>query len=124
MAKINDLMQGRNQGLLMALKIVRDKGIEGLEEEIAYRGISGISLNLTKAELDKATRSMQYHATQMAIAVSLITLTDEFGMGKSQVRKFKETFDRKVDEICESDGDTSEMLERIKNELGLRITFD
>jgi len=35
--KVNDLMTGRNQGMAMALKIVRDGGIEALEKEIEYR---------------------------------------------------------------------------------------
>jgi len=122
--KVNDLMQGRNQGLVLALDIARKGGIEALEAEIKYRNITGISTNVGKAEMDKVIRKMEFHATQMAIAVSLITLADEFGMGKMQAKKFKETFDKKVEEVCLNNGDTTVMLERIKNELGLRITFD
>jgi hypothetical protein len=117
-------MQGRNQGLLLALDIAKEKGIEALEEEIKYRNITGISSTLKKSEVEKIIKEMQVHSTKMAIAVALITLLDEFGMGKMQVRKFKETFDAKVEEICSKDGDTTDMLERVKNELGLVITFD
>ena len=34
MSKINDLMEGRNQGLSLALKVVREGGIEALEREV------------------------------------------------------------------------------------------
>jgi len=80
-------------------------------------------MKLTKAEMNAATTSMKVHSTKMAIAISLITLVDEFGMGKLQARKFKETFDKKVDEISE-DGDITELLERIRKELDGEITFD
>lgn len=123
MAKVNELMEGRNQGMVMALKIAKEQGIEALEKEIQYRNITGVSMKLTKAEMNKATTSMKIHSTKMAIAISLITLVDEFGMGKMQARKFKETFDRRVDEISD-DGDITDLLERIRNELDWEITFD
>lgn len=123
MAKVNELMEGRNQGMVLALKIAKEQGIEALEKEIQYRNITGVSMKLTKAEMNAATTRMKIHSTKMAIAISLITLVDEFGMGKMQARKFKETFDRRVDEICD-DGDITELLERIRNELDWEITFD
>lgn len=124
MAKVNELMEGRNQGLVLALKIAKEQGIDALEKEIQYRNITGVSMKLTKTEMNAATTKMKIHSTRMAIAVALITLVDEFGMGKMQARKFKETFDNKVDEIIDKDGDTTEILERIRNELDWEITFD
>lgn len=124
MSKINDRMEGRNQGMAFALEIVREGGVEALEQEVQSRNISGLSMTMTKKEIEANLDKIKYHSTTMSIAVSLITLLDEFGMGKYQVRKFKETFDKKVDEIIANDGDTTELLDRIEKELGLRITFD
>ncbi len=124
MSKMNDRMEGRNQGIVFALELARKGGIEALEKEVAVRNISGLSMTMAQKEVEKNIRTMQFHSTRMSIAIALITLLDEFGMGKFQVRKFKESFDKKVEEIIEKDGDTAEMLERIENELDLRITFD
>lgn len=124
MAKVNELMEGRNQGLVLALKIVKEQGIEALEEEIKYRNITGVSMKLTKTEMNAATTRMKIHSTRMAVAIALITLVDEFGMGRMQARKFKEHFDIKVDEIINNGGDTTELLDRIRNELNWEITFD
>jgi hypothetical protein len=124
MGKMNDRMEGRNQGIVFALELVRKGGIEALEKEVVARNISGLSMTMAQKEVEQNIRTMQFHSTRMSIAIALITLLDEFGMGKYQVRKFKETFDKKVDDIIEKDGDTSEMLKRIENELGLIITFD
>lgn len=124
MSKMNGRMEGRNQGIVFALEIARKGGIEALEKEVAARNISGLSMTMSQKEVEKNVRTMQFHSTRMSIAIALITLLDEFEMGKYQVRKFKESFDKKVDEIIEKDGDTAEMLQRIENELDLRITFD
>ncbi|MFT4144053.1 MAG: hypothetical protein QM644_06310 [Mobilitalea sp.] len=41
MSSIKDLMEGHNQGMAYALKIVKESGIEALEKEIKYGNISG-----------------------------------------------------------------------------------
>lgn len=38
MGKMNDYQNGRMDGLLLAQKIVKDGGIEALDEEIRFRG--------------------------------------------------------------------------------------
>ena len=124
MSKMNERMEGRNQGIVFALELARKGGIEALEKEVANRNISGLSMTMAQKEVEKNIRTMQFHSTRMSIALALVTLLDEFGMGKYQVRKFKETFDRKVNEIIENDGDTKELLDRIEKQLDLIITFD
>ena len=39
MAKMNEYMAGREDGLNLALSIVKERGIEGLEEEIRFRNL-------------------------------------------------------------------------------------
>ena len=39
MAKMNEYRAGREDGLNLALSIVKERGIEGLEEEIRFRNL-------------------------------------------------------------------------------------
>ena len=48
MAKRNDYITGREDGLLMALEIVKNEGVEALEKEIKFRNVTGIRTGLTK----------------------------------------------------------------------------
>ena len=41
MAKRNDYITGREDGLLMALEIVKNEGVEALEKEIEFRNKIG-----------------------------------------------------------------------------------
>lgn len=124
MSKVNDLMQGRNEGMAMALKIAREGGIEALEKELQYRNITGISLNLTQKEIKAAAYISSVRATEVAIAISLVTLMDEFKMSRSQLHKFKAAFDAKVYEALES-GDSKDVLkqytDRILEEVGIEV---
>ena len=124
--KINDFMEGRNQGLILALKIVKEGGIEDLEKEIRYRGITGISLNLTQKEVQDASWKASVRATEVAIAISLITLMDEFFFNRSQLHKYKAAFDENVYKAANNDKSMDilqEYISRIKGEVGIEITI-
>lgn len=58
MAKRNDYITGREDGLLMALEIVKNEGVEALEKEIEFRNITGIRTALAKKTLtERQSRS-------------------------------------------------------------------
>ena len=46
--------RGRDDGLQVALKIVKESGVEGLEREIKYRGLTGIHTSMSEKELTAA----------------------------------------------------------------------
>ena len=54
-AKRNDYITGREDGLLMALEIVKNEGVEALEKEIEFRNITGIRTALAKKDINRAT---------------------------------------------------------------------
>lgn len=126
MSKVKDIMQGRNEGMIMALKIAKEGGIEALEKEIRYRNISGISLNLTQKEVQDASWKASVRATEVAIAISLVTLMDEFKMSRMQLQKFKATFDANVYKAANNDKSMDilqEYIERIREDVGIEITI-
>lgn len=55
MGKLEEYMKGRTEGMEFALRLVKDKGIEELEKEIKFRNRTGISLNVTRQELNAAS---------------------------------------------------------------------
>lgn len=124
MAKINDLMDGRNQGLIMAHKIVKEDGLEALEKEIRYRNIMGISINVSKKELNEATKVMKEHATQVAIVLAMVALLEEFSFSKLQIQKFKKAFDDKVNNILSDEATIKEYIELVSDKYDIDITFE
>jgi hypothetical protein len=121
--KVNDLMTGRNQGMAMALKIVRDGGIEALEKEIEYRNLTGVSLNITRPELEQATTAIRLRATEVAIVISMITLLDEFCFSKYQARRYKEVFDQQVDRVLNDEVTLNDYLKRISRDLDIKMVI-
>ena len=65
MAKRNDYITGREDGLLMALEIVKNEGVEALEKEIKFRNVTGIRTALAKKTLTgRQSRSKNSQSTQ------------------------------------------------------------
>lgn len=55
MNKMREYERGREDGLSLALRIAKEGGIEALEREIKFRGITGIHTSLASKDLDKAS---------------------------------------------------------------------
>ncbi len=53
MSKMTDYQAGREDGLLLAERIVKEGGLERLQEEIKYRGITGVHTQLAKKRSKK-----------------------------------------------------------------------
>lgn len=102
MGKHNVIIQGVNQGLDLALRIIEKDGIDELRKTIEFRNVTGCSLNISRKDLQAATEKMKFHSTCVAIAISIIVLQDEFFFSNYQMQKFKELFDKYVYECCDN----------------------
>jgi len=85
--KIKDYQAGREDGLDLALRIVKEGGIEELEKEVRFRGISGIHTGLMRKELDEATEKMKSITYQTLTVAWLSVLHDTFGFGQIRCQR-------------------------------------
>lgn len=88
-AKWEKIEQARRDGMGYALGIVREKGIEGLEEDVRFRNISKVSVAMSEDEYKDLTERMEKRISQVILTLAEITLRDEFGFGKSRQIKRK-----------------------------------
>ena len=65
MAKMNDYMAGRQDGLQLALTIVEKDGIDGLRDEIKFRNATQIHTMLDRKSLEIATKRCQRFIDRM-----------------------------------------------------------
>ena len=114
-------MEARNQGMVYALKIAKDGGIEALEQEIKNRGITGISLSVSRKELEDASEKVKLHAMQFSVLVSLVTLYNEFKFSNFQGIKFTEEYWKVVSSIAEDNMTTAEYIASVKDKMGIEI---
>lgn len=97
MAKRNDYITGREDGLLMALEIVKNEGVEALEKEIKFRNVTGIRTALAKKDINRATIKIKEQTVDTVTILSVATLHDEFGFGTQRCDRFIKRFNKKAE---------------------------
>lgn len=121
---IKDYQKGRNDGLALALKIVREGGADALEKEIRQRGVTGIHVNLTQEELIQALNPIKDMTVRTILAMSVATLRDEYGFGRERLQRFIDRFMRKTDCLTDDFITWRDICENIEEETGISLSFE
>jgi len=113
---------GRNDGLALAMKIVKEGGVEALEKEIKERGVCGIHTNLTMRELEEAMVPIKENCLDTMMAMSVMVLRDEFGFGKKRIEQFIDRFSLKANCLGEY-VKWRDIVTQLEEETGVKITI-
>lgn len=95
-SKADETIKWRNEGMAYALKIVKECGVEKLEEQVRLRGLLKVSLKFTAEELDKTLHAIGDRVYNNILTMVYAVLHDDFGYGNTRLRRFKTNFDKKV----------------------------
>ena len=121
MSKLNEYMAGREDGLNLAYSIVKERGIEGLEEELRFRNITGIHTMLAKKDLDKATKKIKEMTVDTFTVLSVATLRDEFEFGAKRCKRFIERMNLKAECLMDDMVSWQDFIDNIEEEMGIKL---
>lgn len=88
MSKLDQYMQGRTEGMEFALRLAKDKGIDELEKEVRFRQKTGISLNVTRQELNAASNKIKEMTLDTFTLLSIASLYDLYGFGEKRCQRY------------------------------------
>lgn len=123
MSKTDDLAQGRIEGMIYAERIVSKDGLEGLQEEIKKRGYSGISINVSHKEMEKATSQMRNMMMDTIMAMSMGILHDEFGYGHDRLQRFVDKFQEGAELLAEGVITWEQIIENTEEVVGIPLSI-
>ena len=121
MGKIDDYMSGKEDGLLLAARIVEKDGLAGLEEEIRYRNITGIHTGLARKELEKATTRIKEMTLDTFTVLSVAVLRDEFEFGRKRISRFIERMNLKAECLVDDMVTWKDFTDYIRQDLGIDL---
>lgn len=126
MNKMREYERGREDGLDLALRIVKDGGAEALEREIKFRGITGIRTSLASKDLDKAAEKIKEITLDTFTVMSVAVLHDEFGFGEKRCQRYMDGINKAAEYIVGGMATWPDYIASIKEEIGLdlRIRWD
>lgn len=121
MAKLDQYMQGRTEGMELALRIAKDKGIEELEKEVRFRQKTGISLNVTRQELNKASNKIKEMTLDTFTLLSVVALHDVFGFGKQRCERYMKKMEEGATYLMEDLATWDDYSKEVEKQLGIKI---
>lgn len=115
--------QARLQGMSYALRVAKEKGIDGLEEELKRRQAYNIPIRISNKELQQFTDNAKNMLLDTILILASVTLHDEFGFGHDRLNRFKERFNFKAECIGDSFTDWQDQIEILREECGLEYSI-
>lgn len=119
--KMTEYQAGREDGLLMAKRLVEEGGLERLEEELAYRRITNIHTGLAKKELEKATLPIKLNVLDTVLLLTIASIWDEYDFGAVRMRRLISRMERKTSALMGNMADWEDFRATIKEETGIEI---
>ena len=115
--------QARREGMSYALKVAKEKGIDGLEEELKRRQAYNIPIRISNKELQAFTDNAKNMMLDTILILASVTLHDEFGFGHDRLNRFKERFNFKAECIGEDFTDWQDQIDILREECGLEYSI-
>lgn len=95
MAKADKDFELRMSGMLAAYNIAKEKGIEGLEKEIKWRGILKVPVNVPESVIQDLVVRLGENLYTTILTVVLMALED-LGWREKRLKRFKELYDKET----------------------------
>lgn len=97
------LHEARMAGMNMAYNIVKQDGIEGLEQEIRRRNILQVPVHYTKTQIQKIWDDLSKSMYNNMLTVVLYTLHWQFGFGKQRLTDYMKAFYENTKNVLDLD---------------------
>ena len=123
MGKISKEEQARLQGMSYALKVAKEKGIDGLENDLKMRNIVNLPIPVSRKALDECIVNIKNNVVDTFIVLLAATLHDEFGFGEKRVRRAIDVFNFKAECLADDYCTWNDYIEVIKDELNIELSI-
>jgi len=123
MNKMREYERGREDGLDLARRIVKEGGLEALERECKFRGVTGIHTSLAAKDLDKASQKIKEMTIDTFTILCIAAVHDEFGFGEKRCRRLiakMEEAEYLMDDLATWDDYIKEIKEQLNIDLRIR----
>lgn len=123
--KMQEYNRGRDQGLDMAWRLLKDagnkEGMELIAKEIRFRGKVPINTYISHKEMEKAITPLQKLMYETFLCMALTVLHDEFDFGKKRCLRFLCRWADKTANMSEGYMNWADLVQVIKEELDIDV---
>ena len=119
MARLSKEQRAYMDGMVHALKIVKEDGIDGLEKEIRFRGIINTPLKVSSKELVACARAYSKKELLFMATAAAMTLTKELMLPFASVKEYLTAFNNRIQEYRYNQQQYEEDCKKLNRSVGL-----
>ena len=127
MSRADQIAQGRNEGMVFALKITAEAQragkdpVEELRKELRARKLMKLQICATQKELDQASECIKATTIKTMLSACMVVLWEQFGFGKVRLLRLMENFYTYVDALNEGSITWFDITDLLKEKTGVEI---
>ena len=124
-AEFEGFLRGLETARKTALEVEQDGGRVSDEPNrmIRMRRSTGVTLPMTKKELDAATLTMKCYCYSSVQAMAMIILYEQNQWGAKRLLRFQKEFNRHIDALMEGSIDWHDIVACLEAETGVKLEF-
>lgn len=115
--------QARMEGMAQALRIAKEKGIDGLEADLKMRNITGLPCAVSRAAMDECIMNIKYNVVDTFTILVAYTLHEKFGFGRGRLGRFIDAFNFQAECLDEDYCTWEDQIEILRQECGLELNI-
>lgn len=113
--------QARLEGMAQALRIAKEKGVEGLESEIKIRNITGLPCGVPQKAMDECIQNIKNNVVDTFTVLVAYTLHCKFGYGKTRLARFAKEFNFQAECLSENYCTWDDLINEMREECGMEL---
>lgn len=114
----------RREGMAYALRIAKEKGVSGLEDELKRRNATEIPIRMTRAQITQFSQDVKHNVVFYMSVMARGILADKFDFTKEQLEKFNQHLNNRSDCLVGDYTSWQEQIETLNEDFGLNIKDD
>ena len=129
MSRIDRENEARLQGLGLAYRIACEtEGKDSptaiaIEREVKFRKRTGVKVMYTRKELAKASGAIKQLTIQTVVAMAMLIMWEQFGFGKTRLKRFKDEFDLHADALVKDEITWDDVLDALRACTGIDLVL-
>lgn len=115
--------QARMEGMAQALRIAKEKGVDGLEADLKMRNITGLPCAVSRSAMDECIRNIKNNVVDTFTILVAYTLHEKFGYGPVRLARFIKEFNFQAECLADDYCSWDDQIDVLREECGLELSI-
>ena len=115
--------QARMEGMAQALRIAKEKGVDGLEADLKMRNIIGLPCAVNRNAMDECIQNIKANVVDTFTILVAYTLHEKFGYGPVRLARFIKEFNFQAECLADDYCSWDDQIDVLREECGLELSI-